>query len=151
MDLVCTHPAALATGRNAEPTKSVAAAEKAKIVESEPLCHAHGWLFTPMGWHPWGGVGPHGAAFLTRVEKTVFGDLQGWPRRHAVLYFRSQFVFHLIKFVAHQLRAHEDVLPDKVEIDMSADQAAIPPEIASPPKEQMRWDEPWDSDDDPVD
>ena len=37
MDLVCTHPGALSTGRNAEPAKPVAAAEKAKIAESEPL------------------------------------------------------------------------------------------------------------------
>ena len=78
VDLVCTHPGALSIGRSAEPTKPVAAAEKSKILESEPLCHAHGWLFTPIGWHPWGGVGPHGAAFLTRIEKAVFGDLRGW-------------------------------------------------------------------------
>ena len=68
VDLVCTHPAALSLSRTGEPTKSVAAAERQKITESEPLCHAHEWLFTPMGWHPWGGVGPRGAAFLSRVD-----------------------------------------------------------------------------------
>ena len=148
VDLVCTHPGALSTGRNAEPAKPVAAAEKAKIAESEPLCHSHGWLFTPLGWHPWGGVGPHGAAFLSRVEKAVFGDLRGWPRRHAVLHFRSQVVFQLMRFIAHQLRAHEDMAMDAGEIDRSADVPAIPSEEQRPLP--TRWDEPWDSDEDPM-
>ena len=126
VDLVCTHPGALSTGRNAEPTKPVAAAEKAKIAESEPLCHAHGWLFTPIGWHPWGGVGPHGAAFLSRVEKAVFGDLKGWPRRQAVLKFRASLVFRLMRHVTQQLRAHEDVSLDDQEVDLSADQQPFP-------------------------
>ena len=148
VDLVCTHPGALATGRNAEPAKPVAAAEKAKIAESEPLCHSHGWLFTPLGWHPWGGVGPHGAAFLSRVEKSAFGDLRGWPRRNAVLHFRSKLVFQLMRFVAHQLRAHEDVCLESGDTDRSADH---PPIMSKELRvEPARWDEPWDSDDDPM-
>ena len=124
----------------------MADAEKQKILESEPLCHAHGWLFTPIGWHPWGGVGPKGAAFLTRVENSVFADLRGWPRRNAVLHFRSRLVFELIRFVAHQLRAHEDVAPDLV-IDRADDH---PPLAASDPGQVdcPRWDQPWDSDSD---
>ena len=123
---------------------------KRKITESEPLCHSHGWLFTPLGWHPWGGVGPHGAAFLSRVEKTAFGDLRGWPRRNAVLHFRAQLVFQLMKFVAHQLRAHEDVCLEGCDADRSADHPPIE-NLEEERTEPARWDEPWDSDDDPMD
>ena len=140
LDLVCTHPGALSVGRAAEPAKPVAAAEKAKITESEPLCHARGWLFTPLGWHPWGGVGPHGAAFLSKVESATFGDLRGWPRRNAVLKFRSKLVFSLVRSVAHQLRAHEDVVLD-CEIDRSEDHPPIERGYP-PPQGAIRWDEP---------
>ena len=129
-----------------EPAKPVADAEKAKIQESESLCHSHGWLFNPLGWHPWGGVGPHGAAFLTRVENSVFADLRGWPRRTAVLRFRSQLVFQLMKFVASQLRAIEDIAPVEPEFDPSSYFPRQERGASAPlPK---RWDEPFDSYDD---
>ena len=120
LDLVCTHPGALSRSPATEPAKAVSEAEKAKIAESEALCHSHGWLFSPVGWHPWGGVGPHGAAFLTRVENTVFADLRGCPRRTAVLRFRSRLVFQLMKFISQQLRAVEDMPPTGVDFDPSA-------------------------------
>ena len=91
-------------------------------------------------------MGPRGAAFLTRVENTVFADLKGWPRRNAVLHFRSRLVFHLVRFVAHQLRAYEDVAPDQ-EFDVGEDQ---PPLIGNTPQPETvpKWDKPWDSDSD---
>ena len=80
------------------------------------------------------------------MEKSAFGDLRGWPRRHAVLHFRAQLVFQLMKFVAHQLRAHEDMCVGECVIDQSAD---IPPIASEEPRaEPACWDEPWDLDED---
>ena len=66
---------------------------------------------------PWdgtrgGGVGPRGHALLQRFEKQIAGDLQGWPRRNLLLDFRSKVTFALMNYVAKQLRAAEDALPE---------------------------------------
>ena len=57
-------------------------------------------------------------------------------------------MFHLMRFVAHQLRAHEDIVMGDVDMDRSADLPRIPPQVEQ--EEQPHWDEPWDSDDDPA-
>ena len=95
---------------------------------------------------PVGGVGPHGTAFLTRVENTVSGDLRGWPRRTAVLRFRSKLVFELMRFISHQLRAVEDMPPDG-----EFDPSSFYPPLEAPRSEPVQpkgWDEPFDTDDD---
>ena len=54
-----------------------------------------------------------------------------------------------MKFIAHQLRAHEDMVTEEAEIDRSAD---TPPILSEEQRvEPARWAEPWDSDDDPMD
>ena len=65
-----------------------------------------------MGWHLWAGVGPYGSAIRARLEKEIAGDLQGWPKRNAIQQFRANLTFTLMSFVARQLRAAEDALPD---------------------------------------
>ena len=123
VDLVVHHPLSLSQNWAADPVRSsLKAAEEHKLRESEDLCHGNGWLFSPMGWHPWAGVGPYGAALRARLEKEIAGDLQGWPRRHLIQAFRSKLTFALMAFVARQLRASEDALPDAPE-----EQATPPP------------------------
>ena len=113
MDLVVHHPLSLSQNWAAEAVRaSLNAVEEHKVRESEDLCHGNGWLFSPMGWHPWAGVGPHGAALRARLEKQIAGDLQGWPRRHLIQNFCARLTFALMAFVAKQLRAAEDALPE---------------------------------------
>ena len=86
-------------------------AEDAKHREVEDFCHSHGWLFTAMGWNCWGGLGPRGAALQRRLDKTVAGDLQGWPRKTTIRLFRQRVILRLMAFVGTQLLAIEDALP----------------------------------------
>ena len=116
VDLVVHHPLSLSQNWAAESIRaSLKGAEEQKLRESEDLCHGNGWLFSPMGWHPWAGVGPHGSALRARLEKQIAGDLQGWPRRHVIQAFRARLTFALMAFVARQLRASEDALLGGVE------------------------------------
>jgi hypothetical protein len=111
VDLVVHHPLAPAATRGAaDERQSLKRAEEAKRDESEELCHGNGWLFAPMGWHTWGGVGPHAAALLARVEHVIAGDMDGWPRRNLIAAFRRKLTFALMSFVAKQLRAAEDAI-----------------------------------------
>ena len=113
IDLVVHHPLSLSENRTSELAKtSLKGAEQHKILNSEALCNANGWLFSPMGWHPWAGVGPHGAAIRLKLEKEITGDLQGWPKRRLIQEFRANMSFALMAFIAKQLRASEDALPD---------------------------------------
>ena len=62
---------------------------------------------------------PNGMAPLGRSwtawdrEKEIAGDLQGWPKRNLVQRFRASLSFALIAFVAKQLRAAEDAVPQE--------------------------------------
>ena len=42
----------------------------------------------------------------------ITGDLQGWPKRRLIQEFRASLAFALMAFIAKQLRASEDALPD---------------------------------------
>ena len=79
--------------------------------DSNDLCNGNGWLFCPMGWHTWAGAGPQANALLSRLEKQIAGDLQGWPRVSCLREFRAALTFPLVKFIARQLRASEDAMP----------------------------------------
>ena len=57
-------------------------------------------------------MGPHGAAIRSKLEKEITGDLQGWPKRRLIQEFRANMSFALMAFIAKQLRASEDALPD---------------------------------------
>ena len=78
IDLVVHHPLSLSENRTSKLAKtSLKGAEQHKIMNAEALSNANGWLFSPMGWHPWAGVGPQGAAIKLKLEKEITGDLQG--------------------------------------------------------------------------
>ena len=141
IDLVVHHPLSLSENRTAQLARSsLRTAETHKINEAQELCNSNGWLFSPMGWHAWGGVGPFGSAIRSRLEKEIAGDLQGWPRRNLIQKFRANLTFALMHFVAKQLRAAEDAVP----------QATIAPDLLPPrfqggpiftPQELAGWDE----------
>ena len=74
VDLVIHQPLSLGNVREPSTTRqALADEEQKKIAKEASLCNSNGWLFAPMGWHPWGGVGPQGAALLRRIEKVVAG------------------------------------------------------------------------------
>ncbi len=103
IDLVVHHPLSLSENRTSELAKtSLKGAEQHKIANSEALCNANGWLFSPMGCHPWAGVGPHGAAIRLKLEKEITRDLQGWPKRRLLQEFRANMSFALTMFKAKQ-------------------------------------------------
>jgi hypothetical protein len=111
IDLVVHHPLApSATRTTVLDRKSLKQAEKDKIDKNEELCHGCGWLFAPMGWHTWGGVGPHGAALLARLEDEIAGDLQGWPKINTIATFRRELTFSLMGYVAKQLRGADEAI-----------------------------------------
>ena len=110
VDLVVHHPLAPSASLTGDPLGSLRAAEEDKTRHSEPLCHAEGWLFTAMGWHPWGGVGPRGSAFLRRVEKLVTAGLRDWRLLQAVKTLRGRLSFALMAFIAKQLSASAEAL-----------------------------------------
>jgi hypothetical protein len=143
VDLVVHHPLAPAAARGvADERQSLKRAEEAKREESEELCHGNGWLFAPMGWHTWGGVGPHAAALLSRVEHVIAGDLDGWPRRNLIAAFRRKLTFALMSFVAKQLRAAEDAIMQSPPVEPS------PPFLPGPvfsATELQAWEQ-WSDD-----
>ena len=144
IDLVVHHPLCPSASRGGDERGSLKRAEEHKREESEELCHGYGWLFAPMGWHTWGGVGPHAGAMLARIENTFAGDLQGWPRRNAIADFRRKLTFALMAFIAKQLKVAQDVLLGEAPGDAQA-AVALGPVFAAP--ELVAWES---EDPDPV-
>ena len=78
VDLVIFHPLQKSlTWEEEACVKSMAAKEHRKIVKSQSICQAAGWLFSPLSFHPWGGYGPQGSGLLNRLVKQARGDKQG--------------------------------------------------------------------------
>lgn len=146
VDLVLHHPLAPSASRDPKAMKkSLADQERKKIEESEELCHSNGWLFAPMGWHLWGGVGPQAAAFLQRVHKAVAGDAQGWTRTLKLAYFRQRLSFSVMHFVGEQLLAAQGASNLHTLPTRSALQGLVP--IAGStftPQETAGWERPSD-------
>jgi hypothetical protein len=106
LDLVLHHPLAPSASREINAMKaSMVDEERRKSEESDELCHSNGWLFTPMCWHLWGGVGPQGAAVLQRLQKAIAGDSQGWVRIQKLANFRQRLSFTVMRYVGEQLLA----------------------------------------------
>ena len=74
--IVVHHPlrASAHHGGGGDCRQSLKQSEERKRAASEDLCHGCGWLFAPMGWHTWGGVGPYASALLARIENAFAGD-----------------------------------------------------------------------------
>ena len=92
--------------------ESLTAGELAKVTDEEALCHSNGYLFSPLGWHPWGGTGPKGTALLRQLGKIIAGDCQGWTRIQKLQDFRRRLTFALMQCVARQLQAALEVSPN---------------------------------------
>ena len=139
VDLVVHHPLCPSRALTGNVKSSLKQAEEEKTAHSESWCQAHGWLFSAVGWHTWGGTGPRGSAFLARLEKQLVGDRKDWGKQKVLKDFRSRLGFTVMRYVARQLRAAGDVqvrepLPQRVTVN-------------SPPlfcEEDMRG---WDEDD----
>ena len=106
VDLLVHDPLGPSHARDCDTIKaSLAAGEQAKVAAEEALCHSNGFLFSPMGWHPWAGTGPRGTALLRRLGKIIAGDSQGWARTRKLQAFRQRLSFALMQFVARQLQS----------------------------------------------
>jgi hypothetical protein len=82
---------------------SLAAKETAKVAKNGPVCAAAGWQFTPLGFHMWGGFGPMGSSFMSRVVRQILGDSQGWARQHKSTTLWQGISSTIMRFVAQQL------------------------------------------------
>jgi hypothetical protein len=83
--------------------KSMATAEDKKILKNQPICEAAGWRFSPLSFHPWGGMGPLGSGLLCRLVKQALGDRQGWSRQHMEMDIWQRISASLMMYVAEQL------------------------------------------------
>jgi hypothetical protein len=149
VDIVVHQPLGLSGIR--DPTlmkKALADEEDEKARKEALLCHSNGWLFAGMAWHPWGGVGPQGAALLRRIEKALVGELQGRKRSVKISHFRQALSFALMKEVGQQLVEIREAEPT-VELPLLCDCPQLPPNTETfAPVETRGWDEPMADDED---
>ena len=133
-----SHPRDVATIKD-----SLAAGELQKVHGEEALCHSNGYLFSPMGWHPWGGVGPKGAAMLRRLGKIIAGDSQGWARTRKLQAFHQKMSFALMQFVARQLQPAQEASPNfSLPEPQTSAQPLMPTSTLHDRNEQEGWDAP---------
>ena len=113
VDLLVHDPLGPSQPRDVSTIKeSLAAGEMAKVRDEEALCHSNGYLFCPMGWHPWAGTGPKGTQLLRRLEKIIVGDTQGCLRIQKLQAFRQRLSFALMQLVARQLQPALEAAPN---------------------------------------
>ena len=113
VDIHVNHPLAPGLPRALDSTAGTLSQKDAdKVTKYGSMCESAGWLFTPLGFHPWGGLAPLGCALLNRLLKQVVGDCQGWLRQHKIQSFRHDVSFSLMKFVAQQLLPIVAVVPE---------------------------------------
>ena len=118
---------------------SLAGGEIAKVNKEESLCHSNGFLFCPMGWHPWAGTGPKGTQFLRRHGKIIAGDSQGWTRTRKLQAFRHA----LMQFVAWQLQPAREASPNFCLPEVAVPRLPLPIQCTILDKtEQEGWDAP---------
>lgn len=112
IDLCIHHPLQPSAVRDPSTVlRSLANKEQRKVQKYAVLCESAGWQFSPLGFHPWGGMGPLGSALLNRLAKQVVGDCRGWLRMQKVAAFWHSISFALMRFVAQQLLPMLSVTP----------------------------------------
>ena len=112
LDLVACHPLAPSRPRTLTDCLSfVAKKESAKLTKYEDACVQSGFLFSPMGFHLWGGLGPLGSALMNRLVRQIVGDAQGWIRIHRTSSLWVRFSVTLMTFVARQLLPANSIVP----------------------------------------
>jgi hypothetical protein len=110
VDLVVFHPLQKSLVWEEDTSvKSMAAKEGKKVTKNQPICEAAGWLFSPLSFHPWSGLGPLGSGLVNRLVKQVLGDKQGWARRHQEANIRQRLSATLMMHIAEQLLVCESV------------------------------------------
>ena len=144
IDLHVNHPLAPGLPHEFDSVAStLAQKDSAKLTKYGSLCESAGWLFQPLGFHPWGGLAPLGSALLHRMVKQAVGDSQGWERMQKIQSFRHDVSFSLMKFVAQQLLPIVAVtssdtlplLPEMTTAVAAASAAASPMHVDGPPAE----------------
>ena len=145
VDIVVHQPLSLSNARDPSTVKrALAEEENDKVKKEATLRTSNGWLFAPMAWHPWGGIGPQGTALVRRMEKVIGGDAQGWKRTMKLSHFRQALSFALMSQVGHQLVQMREAEPS----------CALPAWCATAPlpmdtttferEEEQGWDEPME-------
>ena len=110
VDLVVFHPLQKSMAWEEETSiKSMAVTEGKKVTKNQPICEAAGWLFSPLSFHPWAGLGPLGSGLLNRLVKQVLGDKQGWARQHQSTDIWQRISATLMSHVGEQLLVCQSV------------------------------------------
>ena len=110
VDLVVFHPLQKSLVWEEEScVKSMAVMEDKKVTKNQPICEAAGWLFSPLSFHPWAGLGPLGSGLLGRLVKQAVGDKQGWARQHLEADIWQRLSATLMSHVGEQLSLSESV------------------------------------------
>ena len=87
----------------------MAVTEGKKVTKNQPICESAGWLFTPLSFHPWAGLGPLGSGLVNRLVKQVLGDTQGWARQHLSADIWQRLSATLMSHVGEQLLVSQTV------------------------------------------
>ena len=81
----------------------MATMEGKKVTKNQPICEAAGWLFSPLSFHPWAGLGPLGSGLVHRLVKQALGDKQGWARQHMEADIWQRLSATLMSHIGEQL------------------------------------------------
>jgi hypothetical protein len=87
----------------------MAAMEGRKVAKNQHICEAAGWLFSPLSFHPWAGLGPLGSGLLSRLVTQALGDKQGWARQHMEADIWQRLSATLMSHIGEQLLACQSV------------------------------------------
>jgi hypothetical protein len=104
VDLVVFHPLQKSLAWEEDTSaKSMATMEGRKVTKNQPICEAAGWLFSPLSFHPWAGLGPLGSGLLNRLVKQLLGERQGWARQQMAADIWQRLSATLMSHVGEQL------------------------------------------------
>ena len=110
VDLVVFHPLQKSmTWEEESAVRSMAVTEGKKVTKNQPICESAGWLFSPLSFHPWAGLGPLGSGLVNRIVKQILGDTQGWARQHMSADIWQRLSATLMSHVGEQLMVCQSV------------------------------------------
>ena len=106
VDLVVFHPLQKSLAWEEDTSiKSTAAMEGRRVAKNQHICEAAGWLFSPLSFHPWAGLGPLGSGLLIRLVTQALGYKQGWARHHMEANIWQRLSATLMSHIGEQLLA----------------------------------------------
>ena len=110
VDLVVFHPLQKSLSWEEDACiKAMATREGQKVTKNQPICEPAGWLFSPLAFHPWSGLGPLGSGLLNRLVKQALGDKQGWARQHMEADIWQRLSATLMSHIGEQLMVCQSV------------------------------------------